>query len=177
MPHRPRHRHPHRRIAVGRRVVVTLLIPLGTVGGLAAAGSGSVAASAAGQCGVHPCLRGHAVLAQLSSNGVLAAGEAPAAVAEPAISVADLIDEVFPPNARQQARAIAWCESRMEPDVVGSRNPDGTHDWGVFQLNDGGTLQSLGGTSQTALDAQWNVLAAKRLYDKRGFRPWTCRRA
>ena len=45
-----------------------------------------------------------------------------------------------------------------------------------FQLNDGGTLQSLGGTTKTALDARWNVLAAKRLCDKLGFRPWTCRR-
>jgi hypothetical protein len=89
--------------------------------------------------------------------------------------VASLIDSVFPPGAREQARAIAWCESRLDPHSVG-RNPDGTHDWGVFQLNDGGTLHALGGTPATALDARWNVLAAKRLYDERGFEPWTCQR-
>jgi hypothetical protein len=89
--------------------------------------------------------------------------------------VVSLIDRVFPPGARERARAIAWCESRFEAYIVGPANPDGTHDWGVFQLNDGGTLQSLGGTRQTALDAEWNILAAKRLYDEHGFQPWTCR--
>ena len=90
--------------------------------------------------------------------------------------VAALIGRVFPPGVGQRALAIAWCESRLVPDAVGSRNTDGTHDWGVFQLNDGGTLQHLGGTPQTALDPAWNVEAAKRLYDQVGFRPWTCRR-
>jgi hypothetical protein len=110
-------------------------------------------------------------------NTRLAVAKRPNAIAKPPNAVVDLIDEIFPANARRRARAIAWCESRMQPDVAGSRNPDGSHDWGVFQLNDGGTLQALGGTSKTALDARWNVLAAKRLYDKEGFRPWTCRRA
>lgn len=71
------------------------------------------------------------------------------------------------------AVAVARCESTLVPSAV-HRNRNGTRDWGLFQLNDGGTLQSLGITPAQALDPATNIDAAHRLFLRRGWRPWVC---
>jgi hypothetical protein len=156
-----------------RRLALAFLVPVGTLIGLARPGPGTVALAAHSQI-----VERRPADAMLTRPIGRTEDRAGSGVAEPVPTPADvaaLIDQAFPPGARQQALAIAWCESRLEADVVGTRNANGTRDWGVFQLNDGGTLQHLDGTPQSALDAEWNVLAARRLYDEEGFAPWTCR--
>lgn len=68
---------------------------------------------------------------------------------------------------------VAHCESKLNPGAR-HRNRNGTVDYGVFQLNSGGTLQSLGLTARSALDPGANINAAYRLWRMRGWRPWTC---
>lgn len=68
---------------------------------------------------------------------------------------------------------VARCESTLRPDAR-HRNRNGTVDWGVFQLNDGGTLQALGLTRQEALDPEANIDAAYRLWRRYGWRRWAC---
>lgn len=85
-----------------------------------------------------------------------------------------MVVEVFGPVAPTFRRIIA-CESSWDHRAT-HRNRNGTTDWGLLQLNDGGTLQSLGITRDQALDPLANLRAAKRLYDRRGTRPWVCSR-
>lgn len=68
---------------------------------------------------------------------------------------------------------VAHCESKLDPGAR-HRNRNGTVDYGVFQLNSGGTLQALGLTARSALDPGTNINAAYRLWQMRGWRPWTC---
>jgi hypothetical protein len=154
---------------------VALLIPLGTIGGLAALGSHPAVASVGAGAKTNPNADSVQPASMWEDGGSTIRAVSTEKTVEAPSGVAALIERVFPPEVRQRALALAWCESRLVPDVIGTRNRDGTHDWGVFQLNDGGTLQHLGGTPQTALDPEWNVYAAKRLYDEKGFGPWTCR--
>jgi len=88
-------------------------------------------------------------------------------------SIPQLIDHAFGANATA-AMNIARCESKLQ-SVRSPANADGSHDWGVFQLNDGGTLQELGGTPELALIPEWNVSAAHRLFLRHGWRRWQCR--
>jgi hypothetical protein len=88
-------------------------------------------------------------------------------------SLEQLITLEFGADAPAALR-IAQCESRLR-SVTGSRNTDGTHDWGVFQLNDGGTLQELGGTPDLALLPEWNVAAAHTLFTRHGWKRWQCK--
>jgi hypothetical protein len=78
---------------------------------------------------------------------------------------------------------IAFCESTWNAGAV-HRNTD-TTDYGVFQLNDGGTLQMLfeqlvGYTPnerqarEAAMWITWNIKAARALYEQRGWAPWAC---
>jgi hypothetical protein len=53
-------------------------------------------------------------------------------------------------------------------------NTNGTRDLGLFQINDGGTLQELGGDEAKAFDPYWNVDAAHRLWRRYGWIRWTC---
>jgi hypothetical protein len=56
--------------------------------------------------------------------------------------VVSLIKKAFPPTAWHAAEVVAWCESKFHPlDIHYDSN--GTHDRGLFQLNDGGTEQYL----------------------------------
>lgn len=110
---------------------------------------------------------------------VLAGGLSPApASAHPPkldaeqLAVRALVRATFAGHERAAER-VAWCESRFRP-WARHRNRNGTTDYGVFQLNDGGTLQSLGLTRAEALDPAANVAAAKRLHARRGWRPWVC---
>lgn len=95
-----------------------------------------------------------------------------------------LVREHFPADEVGNAMAVAACESGHS-DAIGSRNSDGTTDWGVFQLNDGGTLQAslraigvpFGSTTEAqkaALRTEVNVRAAARIYADRGWAPWVC---
>jgi hypothetical protein len=96
--------------------------------------------------------------------------------------VARLVAKYFPASARRTAMAIAWCESRDHPSSIGY-DSDGTHDRGLFQLNDGGTEQGLLARLHErvlavtlAFNPAWNVKAAALLYKERGWEPWSCAR-
>ena len=66
--------------------------------------------------------------------------------------------------AFDSALRIAWRESRLLPNVVNDTNTNGTKDWGLFQLNDGGTLQFAGGApGPDVLRPNWNARAAARI--------------
>lgn len=87
----------------------------------------------------------------------------------------DLIRAVWPRRLEAEAIAIARCESSLR-NVTSRPNRNGSRDHGLFQLNDGGTLQELGGTISLARSPAWNVRAALRLYERWGWQPWTCAR-
>ena len=95
-----------------------------------------------------------------------------------------LVRRYFPADQVGNAMAVARCESGHS-NAIGATNSNGTTDWGVFQLNDGGTLQgalrrigapftSIAEAQQLALDAETNVRAARTIYDSRGWAPWVC---
>lgn len=79
----------------------------------------------------------------------------------------------FGANLFRKAVRVAWCESRLNPTAT-NRNTNGTTDHGVFQINDGGTMQGLGINRSQAMQLDSNVSAAKKLYDDRGWQPWVC---
>lgn len=94
------------------------------------------------------------------------------------------VRKYFPEDQLGNAMAVSACESGHS-DAKGAVNSDGTIDWGVFQLNDGGTLQaaldSIGVTysstaeaRQLALKTEINVKAAAQIYAGRGWAPWVC---
>lgn len=95
-----------------------------------------------------------------------------------------LVKKHFPADQIGNAMAVATCESGQR-SIVGSTNSNGTTDWGIFQLNDGGTLQgslrrvgvsfsSTRDAQQKALDPATNVKAAGAIYADRGWAPWVC---
>ena len=86
---------------------------------------------------------------------------------------AQTIAMVFPEEARADAIKVANCESSLV-ETASNRNRNGSQDWGIFQLNDGGTLQRLGGNAELARDPEWNIKAAYILYQDRGWQPWVC---
>ena len=72
-----------------------------------------------------------------------------------------------------KAVKVAYCESRLHVNSV-SHNRDGSSDLGLFQLNNGGTMQRLKVSPASAKIATVNANAAYRLYKDRGWEPWTC---
>lgn len=95
-----------------------------------------------------------------------------------------LVKKNFPKDQIGNAMAVAQCESGQR-SIIGDTNPDGTTDWGVFQLNDAGTLQgslrtigvSFADTKAAqvaALNPVINVKAAGAIYRDRGWAPWVC---
>ena len=94
--------------------------------------------------------------------------------------VVSLIKKAFPPVAWHSAEVVAWCESKFHPlDIHFDSN--GTHDRGLFQLNDGGTeqflLQRLGfnpNNVNLAFNPVLNVRAAAMLYARDGWSQWSC---
>ncbi len=85
------------------------------------------------------------------------------------------IHEVFA-EAPADAVAIADCQSFLDPLYI-LPNTDGTRNWGLFQISDL-RLQELGGTPSEALDPEWNIQAAKKLWSRdRDFHHWQCARA
>ncbi|MBI0299249.1 helix-turn-helix domain-containing protein [Streptomyces sp. PRKS01-29] len=75
--------------------------------------------------------------------------------------VARRIREVFTEDP-ERAVGIADCASYLDP-LSTLPNSNATRNWGVFQLYDG-TLRKLGGTREQALDPDWNIRAAHRLW-------------
>lgn len=89
-----------------------------------------------------------------------------------ALHIRNAFRKKYGPKGWQSAIRIAWRESRLLPNVVGD-NSNGSHDWGLFQLNDGGTLQYAGGKpDSTALVPEWNARAAAGLVGNVGWGPW-----
>lgn len=134
----------------------------------------------------------------VQANGLAAAAAAPAG--EPPLaqeaaapipaqimsrdSVLSLVRQNFPADQVGNAMAVAACESGQQ-SVQGATNSDGTTDWGLFQINDGGTLQgalaAVGMPAKTTRDAQIaamnpqiNVRLASHLFADRGWSPWVC---
>jgi hypothetical protein len=94
-----------------------------------------------------------------------------------------LIKRYFPPSARAAAARVAFCESKFHSHAI-AYDANGTHDRGLFQLNDGGTqqylLKMLGYNPRNlelGLNPVLNVRAAALLYTRDGWSPWTCRYA
>jgi hypothetical protein len=80
--------------------------------------------------------------------------------------------------------AVSRCESG-HGNRVSKPNTNGTRDFGVFQINDGGTLQaalravgvsssSIADARKKALKPELNVRMARAIWDSRGWQPWTC---
>lgn len=94
--------------------------------------------------------------------------------------VVSLIHQDFPANAWHDAEAVAWCESKFRTTDIGF-DSNGTHDRGVFQLNDGGTeeyLMAMIGQNPKNLSLAFNpvlnVRAAALLYSRDGWKQWSC---
>ncbi|MFF7930777.1 transcriptional regulator with XRE-family HTH domain [Streptomyces sp. SAI-126] len=98
------------------------------------------------------------------------------------------MDTWSPEKARQRIRevfdetpddavAIADCQSFLDPLHI-LPNTNGSRNWGLFQISDT-RLRELGGTPLKALDPEWNIQAAKRLWSRdRDFHDWPhCERA
>ena len=111
-------------------------------------------------------------------------GPIPTATSPKSGRIQALVKKHFPASQLGNAMAVAACESGHS-DAVGAVNNDGTVDWGVFQLNDGGTLQgslsaigvpygTKGEAQKIALDTETNVKAAASIYASRGWAPWVC---
>ena len=83
-----------------------------------------------------------------------------------------LIKQTFPEDT-ERALAVARCESGLNPDAINTRNPNGTYDGGVFQINSvhRKRLESLG---LDKFDPEDNVKFARMLYDEQGWKPWVC---
>ena len=100
-----------------------------------------------------------------------------------ASTVASRIRAIWPDSVQEKAVRVATCESGLGVIAVGGPNTNGTLDFGVFQFNTGGTLQAYlpGSTTAAKIDASVhmdeNIRAALRLYQDRGWQPWTCRDA
>jgi hypothetical protein len=97
--------------------------------------------------------------------------------------VVTLIHQDFPHRAWHDAEAVAWCESKFRADDIGF-DSNGTHDRGLFQLNDGGTeqyLMSMIGQNPKNLNLAFNpvlnVRAAALLYARDGWSQWSCESA
>jgi peptidoglycan hydrolase-like protein with peptidoglycan-binding domain len=88
-----------------------------------------------------------------------------------ASQVQSMINSTFG-SAAPTALRVARCESSYN-EIAINRNTNGTRDYGVFQLNDGGTLQGLGGNAHSALYASSNISMAHTLYLQRGWQPWS----
>lgn len=117
------------------------------------------------------------VLAGLKPNGVVGDATKKALYEQPVKmsvwppeKVRERIREVFT-EAPDRAVVIADCQSFLDPLHI-LPNTNGSRNWGVFQISDI-RLRDLGGTPRQALDPEWNIRAAKRLWDQhRDFRHW-----
>ncbi|WP_033306288.1 helix-turn-helix domain-containing protein [Streptomyces iakyrus] len=123
------------------------------------------------------------VLAGLQPNGVVAEPTKEALYTSPVRmrvwspqKVRQRVREVFP-EVPDKAVAIADCQSFLDPLHI-LPNTNGTRNWGLFQISDA-RLRELGGTPREALDPEWNIRAARKLWSRdRDFGDWPhCERA
>jgi hypothetical protein len=95
-----------------------------------------------------------------------------------------VVRKYFPADQVSNAMAVARCESG-HANRVGEPNDNGTRDFGVFQVNDGGTLQAalkrigvkfsdVDEARKKALSTVINVRAARAIWETRGWQPWVC---
>lgn len=115
------------------------------------------------------------------SAGLAGSGVSANASAGSSSQVSALIASAFPPDEVHNAITVATCESHLNPYETSAPNSNGTRDMGLFQLNDGGSLQHLlSETGQNpnnlsqALNPSWNARAAALLWSQRGWEPWVC---
>ncbi|MFE7900064.1 helix-turn-helix domain-containing protein [Streptomyces sp. NPDC057424] len=123
------------------------------------------------------------VLAGLQPNGVVAeptkkalyASRVRMGVWSPQ-KVRQRVREVFP-EVPDKAVAIADCQSFLDPLHI-LPNTNGTRNWGLFQISDA-RLRELDGTPRDALNPEWNIQAARKLWSRdRDFGDWPhCERA
>ena len=101
------------------------------------------------------------------------------------VSVLAVVRRYFPAAQVGNAMAVVDCESSQQWWQRGPVNRNGTRDWGLFQFNDGGTLQgtltaigvrytSLRQAQALALNPDINARMAIHLYRDRGWSPWVC---
>lgn len=99
-------------------------------------------------------------------------------------AVLKLVRQYFPANEVGNAMAVARCESG-HANRVSKPNANGSRDFGVFQINDGGTLQAalrgigvkvddISDARKKALNAKLNVQMARAIWGSRGWQPWVC---
>jgi hypothetical protein len=111
-------------------------------------------------------------------------GAVPEGASTSTAQVLDLVRANFPANQVGNAMAVSRCESG-HGNRVSKPNTNGSRDFGVFQINDGGTLQaalravgvnfsSINDARKKALDPALNVKMARAIWDSRGWQPWTC---
>ncbi len=116
----------------------------------------------------------------VSSSALMAATAFRSSPTRSDVHVISLIQKIFPRHAWRDAEAVAWCESKFRASDIGF-NSNGTHDRGLFQLNDGGTEQYLLGrlglnpnNLALAFNPVTNARAAAVLYARDGWSQWTC---
>lgn len=111
-------------------------------------------------------------------------GAVPRGGATSTSEVLDLVRANFPADQVGNAMAVSRCESG-HGNRVSKPNTNGSRDFGVFQINDGGTLQAalraigvgfsdITDARKKALDPAINVRMARAIWDSRGWQPWTC---
>ncbi|MER5831784.1 helix-turn-helix domain-containing protein [Streptomyces sp. NPDC002130] len=123
------------------------------------------------------------VLAGLQPNGVVGEPTKKALYTSdvrmsvwPPEKVRERVREVFP-ETPDKAVAIADCQSFLDPLHI-LPNTNGTRNWGLFQISDT-RLRDLGGSPREALDPEWNIQAARKLWSRdHDFGDWPhCERA
>jgi hypothetical protein len=117
-------------------------------------------------------------------GGVFGGGSIPQGGPTSSAQVLQFVRKYFPADEVGNAMAISRCESG-HANRVSAPNSNGSRDFGVFQLNDGGTLQAAlrtigvrtSGITQArkkALETELNVRMARAIWGSRGWQPWTC---
>jgi hypothetical protein len=111
-------------------------------------------------------------------------GTIPSGASTSTAEVLQLVRKVFPADQVGNAMAVSRCESG-HANRVSKPNANGSRDFGVFQVNDGGTLQAalrsigvrftdISDARAKALDPAINVRMARAIWDSRGWQPWVC---
>ena len=80
----------------------------------------------------------------------------------------EAVKQVWPQNLWYGAGIVLDHENhKRDPRAIGGPNPNGTFDYGCFQINKG--LQNYG---EIIFDPVFNAKIAYGKYQARGFRPW-----
>ena len=74
----------------------------------------------------------------------------------------------------QEAKQVAWCESRMNPQAISPTNRNGSQDFGLMQINNRAWREYFGERWAQVLNAEQNIAMAYEIYSLYGWQPWTC---